>query len=281
MQNETARFQVPGDRLLVFGGVYGNLHAFDALMAEAHRLGIQPSEMICTGDLVAYCGNPGEVVDAFRARGIMTIMGNCEESLGAGSDDCGCGFDEGTACSLLSMQWYAFCQSELRSDQTQWMAGLPRTLDLHFGPHHLLAVHGTATEINRFVFPSASDEDLLASFGAGSHQAVLAGHSGIPFHRTMERDQTRPKHWINSGALGMPANDGTSRVWYALLTLKDDGALDVDLHALAYDYQAAAHVMRQKGLVNGYADCLSSGLWPSLDVLPSLDRDRTGQALTF
>ena len=37
--------------LLVFGGPYSNRHATEAVLAEAARLGIAPTRIICTGDL--------------------------------------------------------------------------------------------------------------------------------------------------------------------------------------------------------------------------------------
>ncbi len=262
--------------MLVFGGVYGNLQAFEALMAEARRLGLSSAQMICTGDLVAYCGDPSEVVDAFRQSGIETIQGNCEDSLAQGSDDCGCGFDDGTACSLLSAQWYAFCRAELRQDQTEWMASLPRSITVTLGSHTFRVVHGTTSSINEFVFPSVDEAHLAGQFTSEDFDHVLAGHSGIPFHR-----RVGARSWINSGALGMPANDGTPRVWYALITVKETGTVDVTFHGLDYDYQGAAATMKAKGLVNGYADCLKSGLWPSLDVLPQAEQALTGQPLTF
>ncbi|HRY02049.1 MAG TPA: hypothetical protein P5256_02915, partial [Beijerinckiaceae bacterium] len=52
--------------VIVFGGPYSNLHALDALLDEARRLGVSPANMISTGDLVAYCADPRGVVDRFR-----------------------------------------------------------------------------------------------------------------------------------------------------------------------------------------------------------------------
>ena len=40
--------------VLVFGGCYSNLQATEALLAEARRRGFSASQMICTGDMIAY-----------------------------------------------------------------------------------------------------------------------------------------------------------------------------------------------------------------------------------
>ena len=86
--------------LLVFGGPYSNRQATEALRAEAERLGIPPERCICTGDVVAYCADPVGTTDLIRDWGCPVVMGNCEESLAEGAEDCGCGFLSGSTCDL-------------------------------------------------------------------------------------------------------------------------------------------------------------------------------------
>ena len=62
---------------------------------------------------MAYCADPVATVAAIRDWGIHVIMGNCEESLGWSKDDCGCGFEEGSACEQLSIDWYAYANRAL------------------------------------------------------------------------------------------------------------------------------------------------------------------------
>ena len=38
--------------------------------------------------------------------------------------------------------------------------------------------------------------------------------------------------------------------------------------------------MRERGLPEGYARGLESGLWPNLDILPAAERQRTGMPIT-
>ncbi len=49
--------------------------------------------------------------------------------------------------------------------------------------------------------------------------------------------------------------------------------------SLDYDYASAAQKMRAAGLPEGYARALETGFWPSLDILPQAERERTGQAI--
>jgi predicted phosphodiesterase len=260
--------------LLVFGGPYSNLQATRAMLDEATRRGIPPGRVICTGDVVAYGADAAACCDLIMASGIWVIAGNCEENLAAGALDCGCGFEEGTACDLLSRAWYAHAHRQVTEAHRAWMAGLPRRITVRLPDGRRLAVlHGGASDISRFIFASTPQADLAAEIASTGCDGVIAGHCGIPFAR-----QVGPGVWINAGAIGMPADDGTPRIWFAVLTPGEAG-LSVEILPLEYDHAAAAAAMRTAGLPEGYATALGSGIWPSCDVLPPAERARRGQKL--
>jgi len=263
-----------GDRpVLIFGGCYSNLKATEALFGEAKRLGIPAERMICTGDVVAYGPNPQETVDLIRRAGIHAIMGNCEESLGDKASDCGCGFVEGSACDQLSVGWYGYADARLDDDARAWMRSLPRHLDMLIGGMRLLVVHGAVDRINQFLFSSSEDAEFSRQLEIAGADGVLAGHCGIPFTRNISG-----KLWHNAGAIGMPANDGTRRTWFSLITPTASG-LKIELMPLLYDAGAVAADMRRAGLPDGYSDALESGLWPSCDILPPAELAERGRPL--
>ena len=259
------------DKVLVFGGSHGNLQATRRLLEEAAKLRVAPNHIICSGDAVAYCAAPQASVDLLREARVFAIMGNREESLAA--EDCDCGFDERSLCGLLSRQWYDYCRKRLDRAAKDWMAGLPRQALLEIGGRRLLLVQGAPGAVSRFVFASTPWSEKAAAIAAADVDGIIGGHAGLPFAPLAE-----DRLWLNSGALGMPANDGTPRGWFALLEAAPKG-LTITLQALAYDHEAAAAEMAKRGLRTGYADCLTTGLWPSLDVLPREERSASGQAL--
>lgn len=262
-----------GAPLLVFGGPYSNLQATEAVLAEAAQRPIPPARVICTGDVVAYGADAAACCDLVMQNGIAVIAGNCEENLAAGALDCGCGFEEGTACDLLSRAWYAHADRTVTPAHRAWMAALPKRLTLVLPDGRRLAVlHGGAADISRFLFASTPAGDLAAEIGQAGCHGVIAGHCGIPFARRVGEGV-----WINAGAIGMPADDGTPRLWFAVLTPGLDG-LAVEILPLDYDHPAAAASMRAARLPEGYAAALATGLWPSCDVLPPAERARRGTA---
>ena len=259
--------------VLVFGGPYGNLEATVALLAAARRRAIPARNIVCTGDVVAYAADALATVSLIRRSGIRTVMGNCEEALGGGAGDCGCGFAAGTACQALSVAWYAHAQRSLDAASRRWMRALPRRLDIVVGGRRLAVIHGGARRINRFIFASTKSATKRTELAFAGADGIIAGHCGLPFIQLVDG-----RLWLNAGAIGMPANDGTARVWYATLSPQHGGIL-IEHHPLDYDHAAAAAKMRQAGLPEGYAAALASGLWPSGDVLPPAERASRGTAL--
>jgi predicted phosphodiesterase len=258
---------------LIFGGPYSNLQATEALLVEARRLGIPPERTICTGDVVAYCGDPRATAELMRDTGIHTVMGNCEESLAAAAGDCGCGFAPGSACERLSAAWFALADREIDPGLRRWMAELPRRIDIEIGGRRLAVIHGGAKTINRFIYPSTAPVIKAAELDILGCDGVIGGHCGIPFTQAIGA-----RLWHNPGAIGMPANDGTALCWFSLLTPRADG-IEIEHRAFAYDHCAAAMAMQRKDLPRDYAEALSSGLWPSCDSLPFKEIREQGVAL--
>lgn len=263
----------PDGPLLIFGGAYSNLEATAAVLAEAARLGIPPDRVICTGDVVAYGADPVATATLVRDFGCHVVMGNCEESLASGTADCGCGFPEDSACQRLSSAWFNYADRTVGVELRSWMASLPRRIDIEIGDARLAVVHGGAESINRFIFASTPASIKIAEIDRAGVDGIIGGHCGIPFTQVIDG-----RLWHNSGAVGMPANDGTSSVWYSILELRGD-AISIEHRLLDYDYRLAAEKMRSAGLPEGYAAALETGIWPSCDVLPFKEIRERGVAL--
>jgi len=260
------------ERLLIFGGPYGNFAATRAMQRRALELGIPPERVICTGDLVAYCGEPAQTLDLVRDWGIHVVMGNCEEALGFNEPDCGCGFDSGSQCSTLAVAWYRFADQRVDGGQRRWMRSLPRAIEFEIAGTGFRVVHGSLASINEFVFASSDAEARLEQMRRAGVDVVIGGHSGIPFGQALGE-----RYWLNAGVIGLPANDGGTRVWYLLVDPVEDG-IRCCWQQLEYDFEASRRTTIAAGM-SEYGEALASGLWPSMDVLPHAERARRGKAL--
>lgn len=259
--------------VLCFGGPYSNAQATEALLVEARTRGIPPDRVICTGDVVAYGGDPQACVDLVRNAGIQMVMGNCEESLGFNADDCNCGFEKDSDCAAWSADWFTHAASVLDGDALAWMRCLPRQLRFFLAGRKIAVIHGGDQNISDYVFASTPDVAKAVILDRLDADAVIGGHSGLPFTQVLG-----PRLWHNAGAIGMPANDGTPRGWYSILTASDDG-IDITLHGLVYDHHAAAQAIRAVTPGLPYAQTLEDGLWPNMAVLPETEHGLQGLAL--
>lgn len=261
--------------VLVFGGPYSNLQATLAIKDEASLRGIAPDHCICTGDVVAYCADPLGTVKLIRDWGAPVVMGNCEQSLAAGAQDCGCGFEQGSACDILSKQWFAYATARLDTSSRDWMGALPNMVRFELAGRRVAAIHGGVDDISRFIFASTPEQEKRQQAVAANADIIIAGHCGLPFTQVLENGAV----WHNAGVVGMPANDGTCETWYSIMTATKS-VVEISHHRLAYDHRSAAAGLRDAGLAEGYARALESGCWPSLDVLPAPERIATGRRLT-
>jgi hypothetical protein len=89
---------------------------------------------------------------------------------------------------------------ELPAKLTFWIGGIPARV-----------VHGSVQQTNRFMSASLSDAEFEHELDDAGVDLAIAGHAGIPFTGLIGN-----RCWHSSGALGMPANDGTSRVWASI-----------------------------------------------------------------
>lgn len=262
-------------KILLFGGVYSNLQALEATIQFAQEQGIPPENCLCTGDIIGYCAQPLETIETFKAWGAKAILGNVEVQLITNQDDCGCDFVEGSRCDLLSNTWYPFAKKQLDRKALNWLQTLPDHLVFSYQNHHFGMVHGSYKKRSQFIFNSTPWQEKSPNFKALSTDVIIAGHCGLPFTNSHD-NQT----WINPGVIGMPANDGTPKVWCAVLT-PIAGGFQYSFTALHYDHITASKYMQDVKLPESYAETLNTGIWDTMDILPASERRLQGLALSI
>ncbi|WP_299558541.1 metallophosphoesterase family protein [uncultured Sulfitobacter sp.] len=249
--------------IVLFGGPYSNVQALEALFEWARDAGVTPDRMICTGDVVGYCGAAAACVEAVRASGCTLVAGNCEIQLATDAADCGCGFSEGSVCDTLSSAWFTHARSELNADQKAWLGGAHDVVTFNHGAKRYAVLHGGSTDVSRFIWESDEEALFVREWAAlekhtGPVDSIVAGHGGLPFLRLTARGP-----WINTGVIGIPPNDGAPQTRFGFLS---GGQLRIE--HLTYDVDAAMRDMSDAGLPEACRTALKSGYWPSQDHLP-------------
>ncbi len=266
------------NKLFLFGGCYSNLQATQRVQQLAKEMGYTRSQIICTGDIVGYCAQPEETLNLIQNWGIRAIAGNVEIQLRNNELDCGCNFDEGSRCDTFSQQWFPYSRRMLSQNSFKWLDFLPESLQIEQNGKRIHVLHGGTTNTSEFIFESTPKARKLEIFAETSADVIIAGHSGLPFIQQITDELGNDKLWINAGVIGMPANDGTTRCWFATL---DTLSWKAGLHSFDYDFSAASALMDQNHLPKEYVKTLRTGIWDNCEILPDVETAKQGVQLVF
>ena len=254
-------------RIAVFGGVYANPYALRALIDDARRRGCDG--LYCLGDLGGFGAECDAVWPLLLEHCVTTIAGNYDVAIGRGDAECGCGYADERDNRYAQLA-YDHTRASTSPAFADWMARLPRELRATIGGVDVHMVHGSPLAINDFVWESLDDEALALRARASGARLLLCTHTGIPWQREVAGTRI-----VNVGAIGRPANDGRTEVWYALVDLADGRIERVELVALAYDWRAQAASIRAAGLPQPFAETIETGWWTTcLEVVPPRERAR-------
>jgi predicted phosphodiesterase len=255
-------------RAAFFGGVYNNAPALEAAIADARIRGAEA--LYCLGDLGGFGPHPGRIPPILRAGGVVVVQGNYEDSIGNERADCQCGYTDPRDNHFAQIA-YDYTRKGTPREWRAWYRALPVSLRLEMGGRRLLLCHGSPRRQNEFLWASTSPVPFLERL-LREHQAdvILCTHTGLHWARSLPSGG----QVVNVGALGRPANDGRTNVWYALLTAGEPGGpLDVEFVPVAYDHERLAREMRHEGLPQEFIETILTGFWTTcLEILPARER---------
>jgi len=255
-------------RVAVFGGVYANHQALHRVLEDARERGAEA--IYCLGDLGGFGPNPDRSIDLLRDAGIPVVRGNYDDSIARGLEDCQCGYTDPRDNHYARIS-YAYTLEKTSPSHRRWMDRLPPALHFRVGDTRALAFHGSPRRMNEFLWESTTPNHLLERFARENRVELLLGtHTGLHWSRAFG-DGGR---YVNVGAIGRPANDGRTEIWYALLEARD-GKLVHEFIPVAYDHAALASEMEEEGLPREFVETIRTGWWTTcLEILPGKERVR-------
>jgi diadenosine tetraphosphatase ApaH/serine/threonine PP2A family protein phosphatase len=259
---------VPDLKYAVFGGVYNNWLALEATLDDAARRGCDA--VYCLGDLGGFGPHPDRVFPILRERGVVVMQGNYDHSIGHDLADCGCGYTDPRDNHYARLS-YDYTRTKTSPSWRPYLRALPPSLRATWGGKRVRMAHGSPRRVNEFLWESTSPDAFLARMMSEHECDVLfVTHSGIPWQRRLADGRLV----VNVGAIGRPANDGRTDVWYAVAHVRA-GKIDCELVPLAYDWQRLAAEMRAEALPPEFIETVESGWWTTcLEILPPKERAR-------
>ena len=277
-------------RIAVFGGVYNNRFGLEALLDDARSRGAEA--VYCLGDLGGFGPNPEAVWPLLESGGVRTIQGNYEQSLAADRSDCNCGYTDPRDNHFAHLS-YSYTERHCSPEFKAYMDQLPARRRVRVGDRELLLVHGSPRTVNECLFASTTSTAYLEALCDENRcDGILCTHTGLRWYRRLPSG----RDVVNVGVIGRPANDGSTNVWYAILSADDGGSakgtgsadsggsagsggsvngggLHVELVPLEYDHDSLAADMRREQLPEEFVETILTGWWTTcLEILPAKER---------
>jgi predicted phosphodiesterase len=253
-------------RVAFFGGVYSNYLALQKAIDLARRN--KADAMWALGDFGAFGPHPDRTCEILREARIQAIQGNYEESLSTRATDCHCGYVDPRDNHYAQIS-YDYTLAKTAAMHKEWMGTLPKTARIELGGKRLLLCHGSPRKINEFLWrtmtPVAFVDKMLADYDA---DLIVCTHTGIHWSRV----DVSGRGIVNVGALGRPANDGRTNVWFAMLEARP-GGLSLDFVPVEYDHHRLAREMAEEKLPPEFIETIETGWWTTcLEILPAKER---------
>jgi len=255
-------------RAAFFGGIYNNWIGLEAALADARARGAE--EIFCLGDVGGFGPHPDRSIELLRDSGVRMVQGNYDDSVGNQREDCGCGYTDPRDNHFARIS-YAYTLGKTSAAHRPWLAGLPRSLQVDAEGRRLVLVHGSPRQQNEFLWETTAPDAFLERLcEQSSADVLLCTHTGLHWQRRLPSG----RRVVNVGALGRPANDGRTCVWYALLDTSDVEA-PFRFIPLGYDHARLAREMREERLPEEFVETILTGWWTTcLEVLPAKERLR-------
>lgn len=239
-------------KIAIISDIHSNYVALDAVLEDLKKQK-NIEKIFCLGDLVGYAPYPNKIFPLIKNQKIQTIMGNYDEAVAFGKDDCSCGYIDETCRNMgkISFEWTVEHTSQ---ENKEWMKSLPQEISLEVNGRKVLMVHGSPEDISGRIEPNIPDEELSILMENSNVEILFCGHTHLPFHKII-----KGKHIINPGSVGRP-RIGSPQANYAVVDIKN--GCEVRFRFVDYDYESFAKEIETSNMPkNNFAEVIRTGYW--------------------
>ncbi len=254
-------------RIAVFGGVYNNYLALQALANALPRHRVDA--VFCLGDLGAFGPHPDRVFPLLEKHNIQVVQGNYDNSIGNDLNDCQCGYTD-PRDNYFAQISYDYTKTNTHREFKNYQRNLPPEIRFNAHGKKVLLCHGSPRRTNEFLWESTTPTHFLEKI-CKDYQTdlILTTHTGIKWQRRLSDG----KLFANVGVIGRPENDDKTNVWFSIVHFVPE--LRVEFVALEYDFQQLAKEMKEEKLPDEFIQTVLTGWWTTcLEILPGKERVR-------
>jgi putative phosphoesterase len=227
-------------RIAVLGDIHGNVSALEAALVEIARE--KPDRLLIAGDLVIGGPRPSESVERvmeLERAGAIVIQGNTD--IAVADADYAAAFpwlDEVPAQQREAAEW---AHDQLSDEELEFLRRLPSERRLWVEETLLLLCHGSPGSQTAGLATDLDAATTVERVTRTDARVICCGHTHVADIRELGR-----KLIVNGGSCGW-AFDGDPGAGWAMVAL-DDAEPTATLHRTAYDAQAVAEEISERGL---------------------------------
>ncbi len=235
--------------IAIIADVHANLHALNAVIADAKRRGIEI--FLNAGDFLGYGAFPDEVVLKLSSENVRSVIGNYDLKVLKKRKE-----KKRENIKNEKQISFDYAGKNLSKSSIRYLRSLDREMRISTGDKSILMVHGSPESIDEHLTPDTPEERMSELALIADADVVIMGHSHLQFKRTVNGVT-----FINPGSVGRP-DDGDRRANYAILNVS---SLSINLIKVDYDVEGAADSIRDRGLPENFAQMFLRGV--SLDAI--------------
>jgi putative phosphoesterase len=236
----------PSMRIAVFSDIHGNDFAFEKVVADIKRAGVD--QVVCLGDAVQGGPQPMAVVRRLRRLNCPVVMGNADAWLLSGKDS---GREAIPPERLIKMEAIReWSLSQLTDDDRAFMAHFKPTITISLDQNlDLLCFHGSPVDFDDVILPAMPEDEFQKFLGAYKKDILTGGHT----HAQQIR-RNGQQFFFNPGSVGFayshyqPDGKFLADRWaeYAILTF-DHGRGSLEFRRLPFDGDELMQIYRDSG----------------------------------
>lgn len=232
-------------KVALIGDIHANLPALEAVVADAHRRGVEAFWHV--GDWLGYGAFPNEVVALLRQEPLLSIVGNYDLKVFEIVQE-----PEKKGRKAEKQMAFRWAYEHLTKENRKYLQGLSQQVRLEVAGRRILLTHGSPASNAEHLTAETSPERLRELAELANADVIICGHSHRPFAR-----KVRGVWFINTGSVGRP-DDGDPRACYATLSI-GPGVFRVRHHRVEYDVERAVAAIRQNRLPEAFAQMILQG----------------------
>jgi len=230
-------------QLAVISDIHGNCLAFDRVLADIRRQGID--QIVCLGDAIQGGAQPAETIKRLREVNCPVVMGNADAWLLTGVETSP--HEQANEQQLAVRAWSL---AQLSNEDRAFMQQFQPTIEIVLeAGKKLLCFHGSPHSFDDIILPDTSEDSLRQLLGGFDATLLTGGHT-----HTQQWRRLRNAWYFNPGSVGLaynwqiPEEQFQADPWAEYAIVSSEGeSIGITFRHIPFEVEELARITRASG----------------------------------